>query len=71
MLVTQSDSKRVRTGELSRRKLIVFLQAGTGGSTRLPVKETSFRGFEKQAIRIVALCGDVGVKTLVAELRRQ
>ena len=42
-----------------------------GSSTRLPIEKTAFGGFEHQMVWIVTLCGDVGVKSLVAELRTQ
>jgi len=54
----------VRTGEPPGRKLIVFLPTGTGSSTRLPIEESAFGGFQQQTVRIVALRGDVGIKAL-------
>src|SRR5258705_9416069 len=71
VLVAQAHHELVRTGEVPGRKLIVFLPAGTGGATRLPIEETAFGSFEQQTIRIVALRSDVSVKALVAELRIQ
>src|SRR5262249_31699002 len=65
----QSNAQLVRACELQRCKAIGLLQAGTGTAARLPIEKAAFRGFKHQAIWIIALSSDVGVKSLITKLR--
>src|SRR6516162_266887 len=68
VLIAQTDGKLVRTGELPGSKVVIFLPADARGLTPLAIEETAFGRFKQDAVRIVALCRDVGIKSLVAEL---